>query len=209
MKKTFLLCIMMVVFTSTAFAADKEGDSCPSTGYLTSQVGGEVLSCINGKWKLTGHVGTTQVTLTVQLMEGDKLQTSTSVTTLDGQPVPISIGTERAYVAEAKKEGDKVILTPGIVKSGFFMTMTPTLAKDGKIEVEFVVSKSELTAINKFKQGDMEIELPQVSSVDLKQKVALDSGKEITIPFGPLVEPMQSGKPAHAKYTLKLVATKS
>lgn len=209
MKKTFLLCIMMVVFTSTAFAADKEGDSCPSTGYHTSQVGGEVLSCINGKWKLTSHVGTVQITVGVQLLEGTKGLTSFQLITLDGQPAPMNIEAERSYIAEAKKDGDKVVLTPGTVKDGFSMTMTPTLAKDGKIEVEFVANKTEITAMNKFKQGDMEIELPQVNSIDLKQKLALDSGKEITIPFGPLVEPMQSGKPAHAKYTLKLVATKS
>lgn len=186
MKKLPLLSLLFAVFTSTAIAADKVGE-------------------------LTGHAGATQVTLAVQLMEGDKRLTSTTVTTLDGQSVPISIGSERSYIAEAAKEGNKVVLTPGMVKDGFFMTMTPTLTLDGKITVEFVVSKSEVTAIQSFKQGDLEIQLPQVSTLDLKQKLAMESGNEVVIPFGPLVEPMKSietGKPARTQYTLKLVATK-
>jgi len=211
MKKLSLFSLLFAVFTSIAIAADKVGDSCPQTGYLSSEVGGEVLSCVEGKWKLTGHVGTTQVTLVVQLMEGDKRLTSAAVTTLDGQPAPIGIGRQLSYIAEAKKEGDKLVVTPGVVKDGFFMTMTPTLTQDGKITVEFVASKSEVTAIQNVKQDDLEIQLPQVSTVDLKQKLALENGKEIVIPFGPLVEPMKSietGKPARTQYTLKLVATK-
>lgn len=198
MKKISLLSLLFAVFTSAAFATDKAGDACPQTGYITSQVG--------------GHVGATQVTLAIQLMDGDKLLTSTTATTLDGQPVPISIGNERSYIAETKKEGDKVVVTPGMVKDGFFMTMTPILTQDGKITVEFIANKSEVTAIQTFKQGDLEIQLPQVSTVDLKQKLALENGKEIVIPFGPLVESMKSvetGKPARAQYTLKLVATKN
>lgn len=138
--------------------------------------------------------------------------TSTTVTTLDGQPAPVSIGTERSYIAEAKKDGDKVVLTPGTVKDGFFMTLTPTLTQDGKITVEFVASKSEVTSFQNFKQGELEIQLPQVNLIELKQKFTLDNGKEISIPFGPLVEPVKSaemGKLPRTQFTLKLVATKS
>lgn len=61
MKKLSLLPLLFAVFTSTAFAADQAGDPCPATGYLTSQIGGEILSCVDGKWKLTSHVGTTSI----------------------------------------------------------------------------------------------------------------------------------------------------
>lgn len=208
MKKLTLLALLFAVLPSTAMAADKAGDPCATTGYV-SQTGNELLSCVDGKGKRTGQVGTMQITIGVQLLEGDKRLISSQVTTLDGQPTPLDIGTKRPYIAEAKKEGDEVVRTPGTVMDGFFMTLTPTLRQDGKIAVEFVANKSEVTSIQTFKQGDLEVEFPEVSTVRLKQKLTLDNGKEILIPFGALVEPMESveaGKLPRTQYTLKLVA---
>lgn len=181
MKKLFLLPILFAILTLPAFAADKVGDPCPQTGCIASQIGDEV----DGKWKLTSHVGTTQVTLSVQLMEGDKRLISATATTLDGQPVPI-------FMERTPLHG---------CKEGFFMMATPVLTQqDGKIVVDIVASKVEVN----FNQDDMENQLPPVSTFALKQKLTFDSGKEILIPFGPLVESAE----IRTKYTLKLVATK-
>lgn len=147
MKKLFVSLLLLVTCTSTAFAADKVGDHCKKIGFV-SQVSGKLMSCVDGKWK---SVGTTPITLNVQLADGSKSLTNMSVTTLNGQPAPISIGSDHTYVASAKKEGDKVTVTPGVVHEGVSMTLTPTLAKDGKIEVELVVVKDDLAAINKDK----------------------------------------------------------
>lgn len=212
MKIFSILSILLASFTSTAFAADKAGDSCPTTGYASTQIGGELLSCIDGKWELLGHVGTTNVTLAVRVMEGKTLLTSASVTTLDGQPAPIGVGNLRTYVAESRKDGDKVIVTTGTVKEGLFMTMTPTLIKKGKIKVDFVMSKVEVTAMSNVKQGDLTVQLPQIKSIDLKQALALDDGQEFVIPFGSLVnstnDTAESGKLPHPQYTLRITATK-
>lgn len=166
--------------------------------------------------KPAGKIGTTGITLSVKLMEGSDLLVSGSVVTLDGQAAPLRVGTERSYIAGATKEGGKggkVVLSPGTVFDGFFITLTPTLTGDGKIDVEFAASKSKVNAIERIQSGDLEIQLPDVSSVELKQKVALDNGKEITLPFGTLVEPQKTastGRPfLPTQYTLKIVATKS
>ncbi len=209
MNKFTLLFVLFVALTSTVMAADKAGDACPTTGYISQTNSGEILSCVDGKLKHTSQVGTRQITVSVQLLEGVKSLVSTVVTTLDGQPVPVNLGTERSYIAKAKKEGDKVVLTPGTVKDGFFMTLTPTLTKDGKIEVAFEVIKSEVTSFSAFKQGDLEVQLPQVSTIELKHKVALDSSKPIEIPFGQLVMPPEGASvpmSAHTQYTLKIFA---
>lgn len=208
--KNLSLSLLLALLASTAIASDKAGDPCPQTGYHTAQFGNKVLSCFEGKWESVGNVGSSQFTLTVQLMEGDKRLTSATVTTMDGQPTPISIGSEYSYVAEARKDGDKVILTPGVIKDGLFMMMTPTLVKGGKIAVEFAAKKSEITAIQNCKQGDLEIQLPHVRTVDLKQKLVLENGNEVEIPFGPLLEPMKNvemGNHPRTQYTVKLVAT--
>ena len=206
MKKISILPIILTVLTATAFAADTVGDPCQQTTYSTAQVGGDVLSCVDGKLKVTGHVGSTHVTLSVQLMEGDKNLTSTTVTALDGQPTPIRIGSERSYTTDAHKEGGEVT-----VKDGFFMAITPTITPDGKIGVVFVAQKSEVTSVQTLKQGETAIPLPQVNTIEIKPTLALENGKKIIIPFGPLVEPMTSvkmGKPLRTQYSIKLLATK-
>ena len=210
MKKiSVLLPLLFSIFTSLAFAADKPGDSCPKSGYVTSQVGDAVLTCVDGKIKLTGQVGSTRVTLSLQLMDGDKRLLSTTVITRDGMPTPISIGNERSYISQAKKEGDRVFVSTDVLKEGFFMTMTPTIQAE-KIAVDFVAMKSEITSMTGFSQGDLEVMLPQVKTIELKQNLLLDNGKEMVIPFGPLVAPTTPAEaitPLRPQFTLKLVAT--
>lgn len=206
MRKLSLLSLLFAVYTSIAVAADKPGDHCPTPGVM-SQVGGEVMTCV-GKWKLVGQVGTTPVKISVQLLDGSKILSDMNVATLDGQPTPVSIGKEHTYIASATKEGDKVTFTPGVVRDGFSMTLTPTLTLDDKIEVEVIATKAELVAINKIKQGDMEVDLPQINTMELKQKIAVGNGKQVTIPFGPVVKSEKAGEAERSQYTLKITATK-
>lgn len=145
------------------------------------------------------------VQLTVKLMEGDKLLNSTTISTIEGQSAPIDVGREIPYTANAMKEAGKVVLIPGTAKDGFFMRMTPTLKKDGQIEVEFNAHKMTVTSISDYKMGDVTIQLPQVSSVELKGAIDLAEGKEASIPFGPIKASSQGGA---TQYTLKLVAVK-
>lgn len=197
-------------------AGEKAETPCPTTGMMASQANGELMSCGKDlKWHLPGvqqKADANVIKLSVQLMEGEKMVTSSMVTTLEGAAAPFSVADEVTYIAEAKKEGDRVTLVPGVVRSGFFMDMTPTIATDGHIAVAFNATKSELMALSNLDQGDgMSIQLPQVSSVYLKQTVSLEAGKEMSIPFGPLMNENAGGGltvPAQPKYMLKLVATK-
>ena len=208
MKISSLLFLCSIAFTHTAIAAGNNATPCTLPGYVTSQIDKKVTICEDGAVTHIGHVGATPIKLSVQLTNGSKSLIDVKITTLDGQPAPIGIGTDHTYIASATKDGDKVAITPGVVRDGFAMTLVPTLAKHGKIEVKFDASKSELTSINKYKQGDMEVELPQVTSMNLKQTITLEDGKEVTIPFGPMVNPVKTGETMHSQYTLKLTATK-
>jgi len=212
MKKMILLSLMLAAFTSAAFAADKSVDLCAVNDCLSSQISGKPLSCIRGKEKNTGRASATQIILSVQLLEGDRLLTSSRLTTMDGQMAGMRVGSERSYVAETTKNGNTVVMTADKVEDGFFTAaLTPTLTKDGNIEVEFDLKKSDLTSIQRFTQGDHETQLPQVSAINLKQKISLVSGKEAIIPFGPLVDTgtADAGKSSRTQYTLRIVATKA
>jgi hypothetical protein len=52
----------------------------------------------------------------------------------------------------------------------------------------------------------MSVQLPQVTSFKLRQDLVLISGKELTFPVGPNINP--AGKPPKTQYSLKITATK-
>lgn len=97
--------------------------------------------------------------------------------------------------------------------------LRPSVMEDGKIILSFALKQSELVAMNTMELGSIKIEMPQVNVVEMEQCIALKSGDEVAIPFGPMTEPMvdmqTAGKPpvvmaaAHPRYTLKIVATKN
>ena len=185
MKKSLII-IAMALLSSAAFASDKAGYPCPTDGWVSRQIGGEVLSCVDSKWKLS-HVGTTQITMSIQLLEGIRRHISTQVMTLDNQPTPISIS---------------------FVDGELSMVLTPTLIQGDKILVDLAANKSE---IHPLKPGEMPFSSSQMNQFYIRQMVALKIGEEVAIPFGPQVMPPEGTSipmPSHAQYTLKLVATK-
>jgi len=204
-KKMSLMSLMFAVCASVAFAGDLPVVPC-IPGYATSQVGDQVTTCENGTVTNIAHVGTTPVRLTVQLTDGSKTLIDVQGSTLNGQPFPISMGADHTYIASARKEGGKVKIVSGVVHDGLSITITPTLTKDGKIEVNFVAEKAELTSMTKLKQGGLEVDLPQVRSIGMKQTIILDNGKDITIPFGDIIKPTEPKDPVRSQYLLKMTA---
>jgi len=195
-KKASLAILLFMSGVTVVFAAGSPGSPgapCPSTGDSTQIFGKTVLSCVDGKWKLDGHAPAS-VIFTVQMLSGQKHLLDASVVTLDGRSVPVRDGHERSYISGITKDGGKVTKIPGVVDYGFAMTITPTLMKDGKIQVKFEAENSDLVSIDTIKQGDMEVEVPKVNTISFMQVVTLENGKAVTIPFG--------------QYTLKLKATR-
>lgn len=144
-----------------------------------------------------------RVNLTVKLMEAGKVVSSAMISALEGQAAQSVDARESTYVAEAKLEGEAVVLTPGTIESGFFVTMTPAITREGKIEVAFVARKSEVTSIKSIAWGGVEVQSPQVSSIGMEQKVVLEQGREVSIPFGSI----NANGPELVQYVLKIAAS--
>lgn len=213
MKK--LLLAALVIAPLTAFATTPErGDNCKLNGAIAATDKGHLLSCVDGKLEYVQEIQSNQavttvadqnVQISVRLMEGEKLVKMQHLISQDGKASPIEISREQSYIAQATKEGDKVAITPGTVKSGLFLAFTPTIQKNGHINVAFSAKISDINSIQTFKQEDgMEVQLPQVTSSDLKGSIEVADGKEVSVPFGP----SNPGNPIKTKYTLKLVVTK-
>lgn len=128
-----------------------------------------------------------RVKLTAKLMEGGKELISTEMHTLDGQPSPVGVGNVLPYMASAHTEGGKVVIKQETVWDGVFMSFTPSLSKDGKIDVAFDVRQSAS---------------PTGNAIESKQHITLDDGKEASIPVGKI------HATSHEQYVLKIVASK-
>lgn len=205
--KKFLLIAFIAMLSTSAFAENRPGTVCLGDGQL-SQTGRAVLSCRDGKWMEFSTVGTAMVSIKVVVMDGETVLFSSQVNTLDGQPAPIVIEQEMSYVAGTEShEREQIVSSSGKVKTGIYLTLTPVLVRNGNIDVDFTISKSDLDSIQTYEQGDSEVPPPQITLAGLTQKVEMVSGQETVIPFGPLVTP-KNLSPAHTKYTLKMVVTK-
>ncbi len=216
MNKLIIMLLTITAFMSPAIGADQTGDKCQQIGAISKSDKGYVLSCVDNKWK---KIGTTQIAINVNILEGDKLLHSGTVFGLDGQTIPVSISKEysRQYTASAtkttKKSGETAVeLTSGTVKEGFSLGLTPALAKNGKIEVDLLAKKSNLTQLQTIRQGDLVIQAPQVSTLEMQQKFMLTNGETIAIPYGSMIplpsaadSGADSGVPS-AKYTILLTA---
>lgn len=149
--------------------------------------------------------GATQVNFSVKVMEGAKDVATYTVTTIEGVPVPIQVSRDVSFIAEARTGGIETGLTPGIIKTGLFISLNPVVAKSGKVVIALVAKKSDVMAIDNFKKDGLEIQLPEVKSIGLEQMIVVDDGEEVSIPFGS----MNTESPAGSKYSIKIGASKT
>lgn len=210
MKHQIILAALIVALAPPSNASNKE-NTCRKTDFM-SQMGAATFKCVDGNWKHTGLVGNTRVEIAVELIEGDKTLASSTLFTMDGQPTNIGMGNVRTYISKAKVDGPEVVTTPDSVKEGFYMAMTPTLIKDrnDKMELDFVAKHSEIISISNFRVENIEVQLPQVKTFELKSKIDLENGKAIYIPFGPIIDSLKSMNHTGAfgtQYILKITAT--
>lgn len=199
MNKLLSILILSACACTASIAADKPGEQCTASGAF-SQVGKDVMSCTDGKWTLRGTVGETPLKVSLQMYEGSKVLHMLNMSTVDGGPTSAMVGNKHSYIAAVEKNGNTRALVPGSVDSGVSAQIYPTLDADGRIDLEFSVSITDVAFDELSHDGDV-IQLPQVRSISMRQTVKLDSSSEVDVPFGPKV----SGK---NQYTLKLVASK-
>lgn len=176
--------------------------------YLTSgpsKSGGDVLTCIKGKWENTGTIGSTQIAYNIKIMKEDVLLEEAKASAFDGEPVPVSHVEEEAFVAKENLKDNGTKLTPGTVATGFSMSLMSQLVDSNKIVVNFSILRSEIGSISKVEIGGSAYQLPQLADYRLKHSITVEDGKTVAIPFGPLVYQDGDAKP---KYTILMMATK-
>ncbi|MDI6016052.1 PilN family type IVB pilus formation outer membrane protein [Burkholderia pseudomallei] len=118
-------------------------------------------------------------------------KTSASVTTLNNQPVPVQVATQTGYLASVSTTntanvGSSTALTPGVVTTGFNMTLLPHVLDDGTVMLQFSTNISSLLELKEVTSstggsGLARIQTPDVDMRNFLQRVAMKSGETLVI----------------------------
>jgi type IVB pilus formation R64 PilN family outer membrane protein len=117
-------------------------------------------------------------------------QTSATVVTLNNQPVPVQVAKQTSYLKSSDTTtsplaGSTTSLTPGVVTSGFNMSILPHLLDDGTVMLQFSTDISALRQIRTVKSGDgansNSIESPELDTRNFLQRVSMKSNETLII----------------------------
>lgn len=122
----------------------------------------------------------------VTVTKDGKTIIQSSITTQDGQAVPLENIVEHSYTAHAIRDSDgKIKTTLGTISTGFVAILKPEMQKDGKINTDVLINVSDLTSIKNITSGDgLKIDMPEVSQAHINQKVAFTSDEPIILHSG-------------------------
>lgn len=119
--------------------------------------------------------------------QGDvSLVTSSNVTTLNNNPVPVQVGSQIGYLASVSTTtitngGTTTSLTPGTISTGFNMNLLPSLYPDGKMLLQYTIGLTDLSQIKDLTSGGSSIQLPEVNTRNFMQQVSLRSGQTLVL----------------------------
>lgn len=112
--------------------------------------------------------------------------TSASLPTSNMQPAPLRVGTQQSYLqssatTQTANVGSTSTLTPGLITTGFSMSVIPNIGEKGKLMLQYAINISSLLDINKITSGGSTIETPLIDTRDFLQRVILSSGDTIVV----------------------------
>lgn len=108
------------------------------------------------------------------------------LTTLNNRPVSRRIGRDIAYLASVQTNTSQTFqnttLTPGIIKDGFSIQVTPRLLGEGRILLQYSLSLIDLVGAPKtFTSGQNQIQLPETTTRFFVQQSMLRSGSTLVL----------------------------
>jgi type IVB pilus formation R64 PilN family outer membrane protein len=113
-------------------------------------------------------------------------QTTASVVTLNNQPVPVQVARQTTYLQSSQTSvvaqvGTTSSLIPGVVTSGFNMSILPHVLTNGTVMLQFSIDISTLRGISEITSGDSRIETPELDTRNFLQRVSMKSSETLVI----------------------------
>ncbi|HCM1917199.1 TPA: PilN family type IVB pilus formation outer membrane protein [Salmonella enterica subsp. salamae serovar 28:r:e,n,z15] len=103
-------------------------------------------------------------------------------------PIPIQMANQTVYVAGSATTtttdvGASTTLTPGMITTGFNMTLLPLIQQTGDVQLQLNFNLSDPPTIRSFtsKDGNSYIEMPYTKLRSLSQKVNLRAGQSLVL----------------------------
>lgn len=103
-------------------------------------------------------------------------------------PVPIQMADQTVYVAQSATTtttdvGATTTLTPGMITTGFNMTLLPLIQETGNVQLQVNFNLSDPPTIRNFtsKDGNSYIEMPYTKLRSLSQKANLRAGQSLIL----------------------------
>jgi type IVB pilus formation R64 PilN family outer membrane protein len=114
------------------------------------------------------------------------VKTSLPVVTLSNQPVPYQIAQQTSYIASIQTNlvanaGAQTTVTPGQITTGFTMNVLPIVLDSSEILLQVQLNLSTLDNLRSVTNSGQTIELPDVNSRQLMQKVRIHSGSTLVM----------------------------
>jgi type IVB pilus formation R64 PilN family outer membrane protein len=107
------------------------------------------------------------------------------MTTLNNRPVSRRVGQDRTYLASVQTNTSQTFqnttLTPGIIRDGFSIQVTPRILQDGNILMQYSLSLIDILEISSFSSGGNTIQLPRTASRVFVQQSMLRSGSTLIL----------------------------
>ncbi|EBA4670589.1 PilN family type IVB pilus formation outer membrane protein [Salmonella enterica] len=121
--------------------------------------------------------------------QGDiSVVTSQDSTVTNLTPVPIQMADQAVYVAQSATTtttdvGATTTLTPGMITTGFNLTLLPLIQPSGNVQLQVNFNLSDPPTIRSFtsKDGNSYIEMPYTKLRSLSQKVNLRAGQSLVL----------------------------
>lgn len=112
--------------------------------------------------------------------------TSASLTTLNNQSAPLQVGRQTTYLASStttvtQGAGSTTTLQPGLLTTGFSMTIVPHILDHGKLMLQYAIDISSLLRMYTVNSNNSSIQAPDVDTRNFLQRVMLNTGDTLVM----------------------------
>lgn len=113
--------------------------------------------------------------------------TSASILTINNQPAPIQVGRQRSYLASSTTTlgtggaGNTTTLVPGVVTTGFSMSVLPHILDNGRLMLQYAGDISSLVDIATVSSNGSSIQTPEIDTRNFLQRVLMNNGETLVL----------------------------
>lgn len=158
-------------------------------GSVNSDFSNAAGTTLTGFWNGDGNTDNSALISALESTGNVSTVTSSVVTTMSGQPVPVLVGNERTYISEVgttlNNNTSTTSATTDTITSGFLMNLLPRIMDNGNILLQYNITLSSLVGANNgFENvtvGGTTIQLPDIDKRSFIQSSMLKNGSTLVL----------------------------